>query len=239
MKELFNKLINTTFNQYKQYLTEAIINNDKKIIVTANPETFVMAIEDEELFKILLDSNVELVADGIGLVKMSKRYNNKLTERIPGIEIADYLLKECNRLKKSVYFYGADERVLVKLLEVIKTKYPNLKILGYKNGYDYNRDKIFLEIAELKPDLCLVALGIPYQEKLIYKNIKKIEKGIFIGVGGTFDVLSGEKKRAPKIFLKFNLEWLYRIIVEPRRIRKFCKSNIKFIKNNLKYKKER
>lgn len=239
MEELFNKLINITFIEYQQDLTDAILNNKKKIIVTANPETFVMALEDENLYNVLLDSKVDLVADGIGLVKMSNRYKNKLKERIPGIEITEYLLSECNRLKKSVYFYGAKESVLIKLIHVIKINYPDLQILGYKNGYDYNRDQTFLEIAKLKPDLCLVALGIPYQEKLIYKNIEKIQKGVFVGVGGTFDVLSGEKKRAPKIFLKLNLEWLYRIVVEPKRLKRFYKCNVKFIKSNLKCERER
>lgn len=73
-----------------------------------------------------------------------------------------------------------------------------------------------------------MALGVPLQEKIIYENISKFEKGIFIGVGGTFDVLSGTKKRAPKIFIKLNLEWLYRIIKEPKRLKRFYENNIKF-----------
>lgn len=238
MKKLFSKLINVSFDEYKKSLTKAIILEDKKMIVTANTETFVIAIDDQDFSEILFDDKVDLIADGIGLVKMSGRYSNKLKERIPGIEIAEYLLSECNRLNKSVYFYGAEEVVINKLIQVINNKYPNLHILGYKNGYDYNRNEVFKDIVKQKPDLCLIALGVPAQEKLIYKNIQKFKKGIFVGVGGSFDVLSGTKKRAPRIFLKLNLEWLYRIIKEPSRIKRFCMFNIKFVKINLKNKKK-
>ena len=84
-------------------------------------------------------------------------------------------------------------------------------------------------IKTTKPDIVLIALGIPLQEKLINKHINDFKKGIFIGVGGSFDVLSGSKKRAPKLFIKLNLEWLYRILREPKRISRFLKYNIKFI----------
>ena len=80
-----------------------------------------------------------------------------------------------------------------------------------------------------EPDIVLVALGMPLQEELIYKYFDKFKKGIFIGVGGTFDVLSGSKKRAPKILIKLNLEWFYRIIKEPKRIKKFWNNNVKFM----------
>ena len=92
-----------------------------------------------------------------------------------------------------------------------------------------DKDKVFREISKLNPDIILVALGIPIQEKLIYKHLNEFNKGIFVGVGGSFDVISGHKKRAPKIFVKLNLEWLYRIICEPKRIKRFYNNNVKFL----------
>ncbi len=77
--------------------------------------------------------------------------------------------------------------------------------------------------------MILVALGIPYQEKIIAKHLNNFSKGIFIGVGGSFDVISESKKRAPKIFIKLNLEWLYRIVTEPKRLKRFFESNVKYI----------
>ena len=121
--------------------------------------------------------------------------------------------------------------------EMLKAKYPKIKLLGSENGYVKDRQKSFDKIVELKPDVVLVALGIPHQELLIYRNLSKIEKGIFIGVGGSFDVLSGCKKRAPKIFIKLHLEWLYRITVEPKRLKRFFKSNIRYLSKIRKEKK--
>ena len=115
------------------------------------------------------------------------------------------------------------------MVNKIKIEYPNINILGYSDGYVKDRDKVFKKIIKLKPDVCLVALGIPHQEKLIYKYLDKFEKGIFVGVGGSFDVLSGSKKRAPKVFIKLNLEWFYRIICEPKRLKRFWNNNVKFI----------
>ena len=89
------------------------------------------------------------------------------------------------------------------------------------------------KIVKLNPDICLVALGIPYQEKLINKYIDIAKKGIYVGVGGSFDVLSGTKKRAPKIFIKLNLEWLYRLICEPKRLKRFINLFLKLGRNNL------
>ena len=89
--------------------------------------------------------------------------------------------------------------------------------------------KTFDYIKTLKPDIILVALGIPCQELLIYSNYKDFEHGIFMGVGGSFDVLSGTKKRAPKFLVKAHLEWLYRIIKEPNRLGRFFNSNIKYV----------
>ena len=105
-----------------------------------------------------------------------------------------------------------------------------------ENGYEKDKDKVFLDIVSKKPDIVLVALGIPLQEKLIYKYLDKFEKGIFVGVGGSFDVISGHKKRAPKVFIKLNLEWLYRIMKEPSRLKRFYDSNVKFIFKVRKYK---
>jgi N-acetylglucosaminyldiphosphoundecaprenol N-acetyl-beta-D-mannosaminyltransferase len=108
-------------------------------------------------------------------------------------------------------------------------EYPNIKLVGATNGYIKDKDSVMEYIKTTKPDIVMLALGIPLQEKLIYKHIKVFKKGIFMGVGGSFDVLSGSKKRAPKIFIKLNLEWLYRIMCEPSRLKRFYDSNIKFM----------
>ena len=134
-----------------------------------------------------------------------------------------------NRYKKSIYLFGATDEVVRQLQANIHNKSPNISKVYIQNGYVKDKNKAFKDIISKNPDIVLVALGVPLQEKIISKNIAKFKKGIFIGVGGTFDVLSGAKKRAPKLFIQLNLEWLYRIVREPKRIKRFFKYNIKFL----------
>lgn len=229
MEKFFDKLYKDTKENFFNIVWDKLLNHQKMFIVTANPEAFIYGKQDKELESLLLDEATTVVADGIGIVKGAKKIGVEVKERIPGIDIAENLLKFGNELSKSVFFLGAKQEVIDALCSVVTEKYPNLKIAGAVNGYVPDKDAVFEEIKKAKPDIVMVALGIPAQEKLIYKHFKDFEKGIFIGVGGSFDVLSGTKQRAPKFFIDNNLEWLYRIIKEPSRIKRFYNNNIKFI----------
>lgn len=229
MEKFFDKLYKDTKENFFNIVWDKLLNHQKMFIVTANPEAFIYGKQDKEVESLLLDEATTVVADGIGIVKGAKKIGVEVKERIPGIDIAENLLKFGNELSKSVFFLGAKQEVIDALCSVVTEKYPNLKIAGAVNGYVPDKDAVFEEIKKAKPDIVMVALGIPAQEKLIYKHFKDFEKGIFIGVGGSFDVLSGTKQRAPKFFIDNNLEWLYRIIKEPSRIKRFYNNNIKFI----------
>ena len=240
MYNLFKKTYKGSKQDFFVKLEENLNSNKKMFIVTANPETFMNAKRDISYYKILKDKNTTIVADGIGIVKASKKFNLKIKERIPGIDMARELLILADKNKKTLYLFGANEEVILKTKKIICNEYPNIDVLGYSNGYVDDKDSVFKEIIKLSPDIILVGLGIPIQEQLIYKHINKFKKGIFIGVGGSFDVISGYKKRAPKLFINLNLEWLYRIVTEPKRLKRFFNNNIKFIlyinheKRNLK-----
>ena len=229
MQEIFENIYNKSKEEYFNYLRKLLKNNDKKFIITVNPEIIINSEKNNEIKEILINKNNSLVPDGISIVKKAKKYNIDIKERITGVDISEFLLNEANKNKKSIYLFGAKEGVITKLIEKIKSNYPNINILGYSDGYVKNKDKVMKEIINKKPDICMIALGVPNQELLINKYIDKVDKGIYIGVGGTFDVLSGYKKRAPQIFIKLNLEWLYRIICEPKRIGRFIKNNIVFM----------
>ena len=235
MKELFDKLYNKSEESFYEILEKNLSQNKKTFIVTANPETFMMSEKDEEMRKLLLDNDTFLVPDGIGIVKAARMINYDVKERITGIDIANELLKLGNEQKKSIYLFGAKQEVIDSMIKVLEEDYSNLKLVGASNGYEKDKDKVFEKIVKAKPDIVLVALGIPFQEKLIYKHLDEFDKGIFVGVGGSFDVISGHKKRAPKIFIKLNLEWLYRILKEPKRLKRFYDSNVKFLFKVKKY----
>ena len=236
MKKLFDKLYKDSAESFYSILKNNLKKETKTFIVTANPETFMKSTDDSELKTLLEDKQTILVPDGIGIVKAARSINYNVTERITGIDIANKLLDYGNELKKSIYLFGSKQEVIDKMKGVLKNKYPNLIIAGSENGYVTDKDKVFDEIAKVKPDIILVAMGIPLQEKLIYKHLSKFKKGIFVGVGGSFDVISGTKKRAPKLFIRLNLEWLYRIAKEPSRLKRFYDSNIKFLFKVKKYK---
>ena len=236
MRKLFDKLYNKSEEEFHKLMEKNLKGNKKMFIVTANPETFMKSEDDKEIRDMLLDKNTILVPDGIGIVKAARMINYDIKERITGIDIASKLLELGNTYNKTIFLFGASEEVITSLQVVLLENYPNLKIVGAKNGYEPDKDKIFEDMIKLNPDIVLVAMGIPMQEKLIYKHISKFKKGIFVGVGGSFDVISGHKKRAPKIFIKLNLEWLYRIIKEPSRLKRFYDSNIKFLFKVRKYK---
>lgn len=206
-----------------------LVNEKKTFIVTANPETFMKADKIPEFDKILVDKKTSIVADGIGVVKAAKFLGIDIEERITGVDVSYELLKYANKYNKSIYLFGASENVIDDTVKTIKNLYPELNILGYSDGYVEDRDLVFSKIKKLSPDIIMVALGVPAQELLIGKHYDDFEKGIFIGVGGTFDVISGHAKRAPKIFQRLNLEWLYRIAGDKKRIKRFYESNVKFI----------
>lgn len=236
MNKLFDRLYKNGSDSFYIELKKWLKGNKRKFIVTANPETFMKSEEDDEIKKLLLDDESILVPDGIGIVKAARMIGKDIKERITGVDIAYKLLEYGNELNKTIYLFGSKQEVIDDMIKVIESNYSNLKVIGSSNGYVEDKDKVFKNIVKLEPDIVLVALGIPAQEKLIYKHLNKFKKGIFVGVGGSFDVISGHKKRAPKLFIKLNLEWLYRIIKEPNRLKRFYDSNIKFMFKMKKFK---
>ncbi|WP_143142984.1 WecB/TagA/CpsF family glycosyltransferase [Clostridium sp. Marseille-P3244] len=225
----FNKIYTKGSECFDRDLDGYVQNASKKFIITANPETLMIGRSDPEFDNILKRKDVTIVPDGIGVVKAGHLLGKKIAGRVTGVEIARTLFSLADQYEKSIYLFGAKKEVLHKLVKKIREEYPRAVIAGAQDGYVRDRDKVFEDILEKQPDIVLVALGIPYQELLIGKYFDRFKKGIFVGVGGSFDVLSGTKKRAPKIFIKLNLEWLYRITTEPKRIGRFCRSNIKFL----------
>ncbi len=228
IRKYYENIYTGTREDYINNLEKVLVNKEKKLIITVNSEIMMTGEIDKVMHKILIDPNIDLIPDGIGVVKKSKKYNKNIKNRLPGIELTSTLFEFCDKHKKSIYLFGSTPEVLNKLREKIKKEYPNADVVGTSNGYITAKNKEFNKIAKLKPDVVMVALGVPIQEKLIYNNLHKFKKGIFIGVGGSFDVLSGSKKRAPMFMRKANLEWLYRIVSEPKRIKKFIKYNLVF-----------
>lgn len=238
MKSYFDKVYKGGAQEFGQELNRRLAKEEKTFVVTANPETFMMGVQNPEFDRVLNNPRTIIVPDGIGIVKGARMLGYAMQERVAGVDIVQRLFKYASEQKKSVYLFGAKREVLERLIGKLKAEYPGLLLAGYSHGYVKDRDRIFRDIIAKKPDIVLVALGIPAQELLIDKYYDMFSKGIFVGVGGSFDVLSGTKKRAPGFFIRLNLEWLYRIGQEPKRFQRFYQSNIKYLSELKKLKRK-
>lgn len=210
------------FNKNIEDLIIEIYTKEKVNIVSGNPEVLYNGLSNKQLKKSFKDENSIIIPDGIGTVLASRILKHPISQRIAGIEVMAEIIKNASLEGKSVYFLGATEEVINKCVENISKKYPKLKIAGYHNGYfDFdNCDEIVGEIVKVKPWAIFVAMGSPKQEIFIINNFDKIPAKIFMGVGGSFDILAGNLKRAPKWMRSIGLEWLYRVIKEPFRIKR-------------------
>lgn len=235
----YEKIYKGSKDSFMDMLKKKIDSGTSQFVVTANPEIFMMGKRLPEMDSLLTNDNTLIVPDGIGIIRGGELLGYQFKERIPGVEICQLLLEYADQKHKSLYLFGAEQKVLDAFIRRIEKEYSGIVLCGSTDGYVIDRDKVFRKILSLEPDIVLVALGTPAQELLINKYFRSSQKGIYVGVGGSFDVLSGMKKRAPSFFIKYNLEWLYRITTEPKRLKRFWDSNVKFLFELRKEKNER
>lgn len=185
-------------------------------VFTPNPEIIWAAQKDKGL-KNILDNADMLLADGIGVVIASKIIKDPLPERVAGF---DFTCKLFEQKGLKFYFFGSKPGVADEAAEKVKKKYKNIQIVGTHHGYfkDNDSDEIIKDINQSGANVLLVCLGVPKQEQWIYKNKGKLKPSLCLGVGGTIDGLAEHVKRAPVIFQKLGMEWLYRTICQPSRI---------------------
>lgn len=200
-------------------------SNNRNIIFNLNPIIMVNFNNNKEYKEFINNENYN-IPDGYGTILGMKIYGNKGVKQLTGVDMFDELLCNACKYGKKVYLYGAKKEVIEGTVKVLKNKYNKLNICGYMDGYNNEKD-VLNDIKRCKPDYLFVGLGSPKQEEFIIKN-EKIFKNVevIMPVGGTFDVVSGLKKRAPIFYQKLHLEWLYRMIKEPKRI----KDNVKILK---------
>lgn len=192
-------------------------------IFTPNPEIALKAKKDEELAKIINSANI-LLPDGIGIILASRILKTPLKERITGIDTAEFILDIANQKRLKVFLLGGNNGVAEKAVDKLSQKYKNIRFCGYHHGYfskDGEENEATIKaINDASPDILFVCFGCPAQEKWITENAKKIPSLIVCaGVGGSIDVWSGSIMRAPKTLRLLCLEWAWRIILQPRRIK--------------------
>ncbi|MGM9917644.1 WecB/TagA/CpsF family glycosyltransferase [Anaerotignum sp.] len=213
-----------TMEQAVAKAKKMLAEEGQHFICTPNPEIVMEAQKDKELMNILHEADM-VIPDGIGVVWASKYSEIRLKERVAGYDLTQNLMAELAATGETFYFFGGAPGVASTAARMMMKKYPGLKVVGVHNGYfdEKEEKKIIQDIKTKSPSILLVGLGAPKQEKWIYDNIRLVGAKVAIGVGGSFDVMAGNVKRAPKIFQKLGLEWFYRLITQPTRWRRMMR----------------
>lgn len=214
--------VNISMMSMKETVNKALafFEDDKNhVVYTPNSEIIYVAYKDGEFAKILNSADIN-TADGIGVVYASKILGKPLSERVAGYDFLNELIKASAPLNKRVFLFGSKPNVAEKAAKTLEERYPGIVICGTRNGYfkDEESEQIAHEIKSANPDIVLVCLGAPKQEKWIDKYKDIIGADVIMGAGGSLDVLAGTVERAPEKWQKLGLEWAYRLKKEPKRI---------------------
>ncbi|WP_024787498.1 WecB/TagA/CpsF family glycosyltransferase [Lebetimonas sp. JH369] len=232
-KKIIN--INICIGSYENFLKNIILLSEKKIssyVCVTNVHMLIEAYLDKK-FKEVVDNADIVIPDGMPIAKAIKYIYGIDQDRIAGMDLMPDLIRECAKLKKKIFLYGSTREFLEKIEKKAKNKYPNIQIKSYSPPFrklnDNEKNNIIKMINDYNPDFVFVALGCPKQEKWMAEHKNKI-KSCMIGFGGAFEVYAGVKKRAPNWMQKYSLEWLYRLIQDPKRLwKRYIYTNLIFL----------
>lgn len=212
------KVDSVTMRQAVEFVENLIAAKKNSIVATANAEMLMMATHDAEL-KQILNSAELVVPDGAGTVWAAHHLGHEMPERVAGFDLVQELMKIAPAKSIKFFLFGSSPGVAEQAKAKAEELYPGIKIVGTRNGYFKAEDEaeIISQIKNSAPDILLAALGVPKQEKWLFKYKEILNVPVSIGVGGTFDVMAGNVKRAPLWMQKAKLEWLFRAMLQPSR----------------------
>jgi N-acetylglucosaminyldiphosphoundecaprenol N-acetyl-beta-D-mannosaminyltransferase len=212
-------------------IDELLSDGELHYMCVVNAAKVVAANRDEKLRRVIMEADI-ITADGMSVVWASRLLGHPLKERVTGIDLFERLVEHAAQRGLSVYFLGAREQSVSGVIERFTARYPALQVAGYRNGY-FNAEeaeKIVEEISSSRADMLFIAMGSPAQEYWISANLARTGVRFALGVGGSFDHLSGHARRAPLWMQRRGLEWLYRLLSNPRRLwRRYLIGNTLFI----------
>jgi N-acetylglucosaminyldiphosphoundecaprenol N-acetyl-beta-D-mannosaminyltransferase len=213
------KILN--YSIYNDSLLDLTTRN-KTIINTLNSHSYCLALNDSVFRKALLSSDI-LLPDGIGIVYASKFLNNKFLKKISGADLHDYLINKANMEASKVFYLGSSSSTLEKIKNKITIECPNIKLATlsppFKTQFsEFDNSKIIDAINSFNPDYLFVGMTAPKQEKWVYENKDKLDVNTICSIGAVFDFYSGNTKRSHPFWIKMGLEWLPRLIKEPKRL---------------------
>lgn len=225
------KIDSATEAETIQLIEESIINRNKPLQhIVVNVAKIVHAQKDEELRNAINNSDIVNI-DGQGVVWALKLLGHKVPGRVAGCDLFQSLVALSAEKGYRPYFFGAKEEVVNEMVRRFREKYPSLQVAGYRNGYysEEEEPQIAEEIRKAKPDLLFLGITSPKKELFIDRYTAAMEIPLTMGVGGSFDVVAGKVKRAPRWMQRAGLEWFYRILQEPRRMwKRYAVTNSQF-----------
>ena len=202
-----------------------------------NAAKIVRARSQPLLAQALWDSDL-IVADGKPLLLVGRTLGIRIPTRVNGTDLMEALIALAARKHYRLYFLGAKEEVLEKCVDKTRSLYPDIDICGYRNGYfsEDETDDVIADINSARPDIVFIGMPTPRKEMFAFLNRSRLHSPIVQGVGGSFDILSGQTKRAPSWMQRSGLEWLYRVLQEPRRLFwRYFSTNIVFLAMYIEY----
>lgn len=220
-----NLTIDETIKKIEQFIQEETPHQH----VVVNSDKILKTQKDNNLRKII--NNCDLInSDGMAVVWSSKILGKPLKERVAGIDLFFKLIEKATYKEWKVYLLGAEEEVIEKVVRKFRNNYPQLKIVGYRNGYWNNDKEVVFIIKEAKPDILFVGINSPKKEVFLSRYLKEMNVPFVMGVGGTFDIIAGKTNRAPLWMQKIGFEWFFRLAQEPKRLwRRYLIGNTIFI----------
>ena len=225
-------LDNLTMSETLERIENSIFNNKQIHHCVINAGKVVKMQSDKKLQESVISSDI-INADGMSIVWAARLMGLEIKERVAGIDLMDNLVRLASKKNYNCFFLGAREQVVKKIVDHYSVKYSNQVIAGYRNGYfDIEEEKMIIDqIIKSRPNFLFVAMTSPKKEIFLNKYKAKLKSvNLIMGVGGSFDVISGKVSRAPKYMQNIGLEWLYRLIQEPKRMwRRYLIGNLKFV----------
>lgn len=202
-------------------IEQMIVDRVPSLVFTADASGLAMA-QDDPAFRDIIRQAALITPDSAGVVWAMKRAGHTSQSRVSGVDLLDRLCERSADHGYRIYFLGAAPGVAELAAERMRLRHPGCNIVGARHGYfpAESDEVVAQEVAKAKPDILFVAMGMPRQERFILQTQSIIRAPVAIGVGGSFDVFSGRVKRAPKVIQKMKLEWLWRLLLNPKKISK-------------------
>lgn len=207
---------NLNLEQAVMLAMQLINENAPKVVFTPNAAILLQCLKDDK-FKQIVNTADLCIPDGEGVMYAAYKQNKALNGKVAGVDFAFALLEKLDKACGRLFIYGGTLKSLKSALIRIKIDYPNIRVDGI-DGYTYSETEAVTKINAHSADIVFVCLGSPKQELFIANNKSSFDKGLFIGLGGTVDIISKKAKRAPKWVIDCHIEWLWRSIANPKRI---------------------